>query len=182
MTVNEELRDLILVHSHGFAKYEAAERDRLIETLDRASEEILGKIGKTGGDWTRAWLNRMLAFVDSTYTAATGEAKAGLEERLRELADREAAWYADALKDTIPLDVTVDAPGVAQVWKAITTMPADRGHLMTELVDKWGDNASDRMTAAIRQGVVEGETVGQMVQRIRGTRANGFADGWLRLV
>lgn len=176
-SVNERLRDEVILHAHKLARYEDHQRDELLKVLDQAHHDILDKIARTGGEWTKGWLTDMADTIQRVYSTAFDGMTGNLDTALRSLSEQESKWAANTLDDAIPIRVSVTMPGADQLWKAITTTPADRGHLLSELTTKWKQSTTDKITAAIRQGVVEGETVDQMTRRIRGTRANRYADG-----
>jgi len=82
----------------------------------------------------------------------------------------------------------------AQVAEALTlaTVPANQayaaamarpfqGKLLREALKDVEAAKAIRIRDAIRMGFVEGETISQMVRRLRGTRTNGYADGLLEI-
>lgn len=177
MGVNEDIRDAIILRGHDLARFETGQAREMVKILDLAHDSILTKIAKTNGEWTRGWLRTMLGDLKTTYGDAFGAMSSKLDDSLKQLAGIETDWSAKTLDNSIPLNISISQPAPAQVWAAITTSPADRGHVLTELMASYQRTTVDKITGAIRQGVVEGETSSQMVSRIRGTRAGGFKNG-----
>ena len=180
MNVSRKIRDQILLRTHQLARFETGQARDLVKILDQAHTDILGKIAATNGEWTKGWLQDMLIDLRKTYGEAFGAMSDKLDQSLEDLTGVETQWSAQNLIDSIPLKLSITTPSPEQVWAAVKTSPADRGHLLSELMDSYQAGTVDRITAAIRQGVVEGETSAQMVRRIRGTRAGGFKDGILQ--
>lgn len=177
-SVNATLRDRILLRTHYLSRFETSQRQALLETLQQAHDSIIAKIATTGGKDTKAWLEQVLLDVDGIYAEAFKAMGGELNASMKALSKLEAEWAAANLDKTIPLNVSVTTPSPAQVWAAVTTSPADRGHLLSELMDAMERGTVERIRGAIRQGVVEGETIDDMVRRIRGTvvRAEGYVD------
>lgn len=97
--------------------------------------------------------------------------------RMRDIATMEAISQRDLLKRAVaPLDLDFALPAVSTLEAIVTTRPM-QGRTMR----RWFKGIDNATRAAIEGqiniGIAQGEAVPTIVQRIRGTRAAGFADG-----
>lgn len=76
----------------------------------------------------------------------------------------------------VEMSFTMAAP--EQVYSAALSRPF-QGVLLREALDGVEAGTAKRVRDAIRMGYIEGEPIDRIVQRIRGTRAAGYADGLL---
>ena len=100
----------------------------------------------------------------------------GTNSTLEELAVDEQDFVQDALRKTLPVNYTTKLVS-PQYLKSIATRPLIEGTPLKQWYRKLGDDTQRRLEGAIRLSASEGETVGQAVQRIRGTSAGNFRDG-----
>ena len=71
-------------------------------------------------------------------------------------------------------------PNGEKLYKAAKKIPVVGGALLDELFDKIKDDARLRVEYAIRQGISDGQTNQQIVQRIKGKKAFDYQDGILQ--
>lgn len=177
-SANERIRDQILRHHHYLSRYESTQVKILVGVLNKAHTEILQKIATTKGGWTKTWLNNTLANIDGIYSAAVEGMQGVLFPEMRALAQVEARFASGVLSGITGM--TTVAPSPEQLWAAINTNPADRGHTLGQLFESYTNANVDKVQSAIRQAVIEGETVQQLTQRLRGTKAMSYTDGILQ--
>lgn len=163
----EMVRDAVLERQLILERYATREVRAVLEILERAHSSIIAKIATTRGPGTKAWLQMVLAEVDAQYEAASGEMALRLEPMLPGVASLEAKAALAELR-SLELGVTLQGPALTTILSSIRSLPADSGSTLDELYKKFDDNARSRLTAAIRQGFVEGETLDQLTRRVRG--------------
>lgn len=161
------LRDL-LERGEYLERFTVKQTWAILPILERANDELTGKIAATRGPWTREWLAATKADIDAVYQRATAEIRGALDEALKPLADEELATLAESFHADIPDIVSVTTPSPSQLWATIEALPAAAGSTLGELTQALGVSASRAVTQAIQVGMVEGETVEQMVRRVRG--------------
>lgn len=125
-------------------------------------------------------LQSLLGALRETNAQAARIIEGALAAEMTDLAAYEAAYSARTIKAAIPLAIDVIAPSRQILVAAVMARPF-QGRLLREWVDGLSDAATVRLRDAIRMGVVEGQTIDQIVRRIRGTRANGYKDGILEI-
>ncbi|NYZ69118.1 minor capsid protein [Endozoicomonas sp. SM1973] len=77
-------------------------------------------------------------------------------------------------------------PAATQIYAAVFATPlsvrgVDGGKLLDAFINDWAKVERQRVVGAIRQGFFEGQTNAQIIQNIRGTRANNYRDGLLAI-
>lgn len=155
---------------------EAARFLPFLRELDRRLRERLTREGVT--EFQRNRLERLLADVDAIMRDVLGRFTGQLQLDLREFAASEVG-FATRLLDDAGFAATSLAPELA--WAAVASQPlaAGNGKLLAPFIADWTRSERERVTGAIRLGVAQGQTVPQIVQGIRGTRAQRYGDGIL---
>jgi len=107
-----------------------------------------------------------------------------LLDSMENIAVSESSFEAKSLQLAIGSSATVALPVLDEVKKSILSAPlsvrgADGGKLLEQAVADFTTVEKQRIVGAIRQGVFEGQTNGEIIQKLRGTRANQFKDGIL---
>lgn len=149
--------------------------------LVRRIEQRLGRIDAVGvdaGPATTARLQKLLDDVKLINKQAYQSLRSSLVAELRAFGLYESTFHAGLLSKLVGVDL--EAPSTDLIARAVTSQPF-QGRLLKEWVDGLALNRFNRLRDAIRMGIVEGQTVNDMVRSIRGTRANSFEDGVLAI-
>lgn len=101
-----------------------------------------------------------------------------LQEDLWAMAASEAQWQRTLLTKTVPLQIEWGAPSPATLRSIVTARPM-AGKLLKDWFSDLAVDTQRRVTQQINLGMGSGETVSQIVARLRGTRENRFTDGVL---
>ncbi|HEY0915882.1 MAG TPA: phage minor head protein [Solimonas sp.] len=189
-TANSRLLDALVRHSIYLQRYGGGVANKVVALLNRADLDMVrqiearyGKIEGKGFDSGPAVTKRLqalLAEVRQLNHAAYEAIGKDLDGELRKFAEYEAGWLLGTLSDLLPNGISVTAPAPRTVTAAAMSRPF-QGRLLKEWLSGLESAKAARVRDAIRLGMVEGETVQQMVRRIRGTRALGYADGLLEI-
>lgn len=187
--VNEQLRDAAIAHAVDLSRYSNGAVRRIIALLNRTDADLFGQLGAALAQmspeaFTVEWLEQMLTSVRRLNLSAYQHIERELTTELRALADYEAQYQHQLFRATLPLQV-VNLVGVASVsaetaYAAAMARPF-QGVLLREWAQRAGEVRMVRIRDAIRMGFVEGQTIDQMVRRLRGTRAAGYADGLIEI-
>lgn len=158
--------------------------ESFLREIDKSIRERL-----QGGELTqfsRDRLERLLVVVHSTIGEIVARHNAGLVGDLLELANYQAELEATNITAaaTDPEQIEFVIPTAGQMQAAVFSSPLsvrgpDGGKLLKPFLDDWTKAEQDAITGAIRQGFFEGQTNAQIIQRIRGTKANQYRDGIL---
>lgn len=144
---------------------------KLRDLLDELSDAE--RVALSGGQYTTPLLQEIrgiFATWQSTLSTALPEAFA---VSATALAVHEAAFAAKIAGESI-------RPNGEKLYKAAKKIPVVGGALLDELFNKIKDDARLRVEYAIRQGITDGWTNQQIVQRIKGKKALNYQDGILQ--
>tara|TARA_R110000850_G_scaffold275207_1_gene414159 strand:+ start:29214 stop:30281 length:1068 start_codon:yes stop_codon:yes gene_type:complete len=163
---------------------EVAKIEPFLQRIDRDLRLRLSRDSLT--EYSRRRLETLLTSIDAMLAKIQGEYTDQLMLDLADVAQYEAAFEARSL-DQILVNVSAAVPTVAALRTAIDTRPlsvtgADGGKLLTSFIADWSQAERNRVTGAIRQGYVQGETNQQIINRIRGTKRLKYSDGILAII
>jgi SPP1 gp7 family putative phage head morphogenesis protein len=183
-SVNEAVLDLQVRHQVGLQRLSAGVIRKIIAVLADADKEItaelMGRPATLEGSFTSQRLKYLLDAVRQIMRDATITLGQDLRGELRDLAKYEADFQASLLTRSLPVAMDIVTPS-AQVLNAVVTSRPFQGRLLRDWVADLDKGAYRRLQSAIQQGIVQGETVQQIVTRVRGTAATGFRDGILEV-
>lgn len=177
------LSDAALRHALDLIRYSNSEVSAILRLLNAADRELFTRMrnalerfspGKFSVRRLDAQLKGVWELNERVYRVMADRSA----EALRELVEYELAHQAKSFSTLLPADraAEVGVPALDQVYSAISNRPL-QGRLMGEWFETLGAARQQRMQDALRMGFVNGETVDEMIRRIRGTRAANFADG-----
>jgi SPP1 gp7 family putative phage head morphogenesis protein len=188
MSVNRDLQDRAIRHALAIQRYGSGAADRIVRLLNSADADLVDKLaarlasiddrgldlGPTATKRLRALLDELKALNAAIYTKAHD----ALAEELSDFAEAEADFQRKALIASVGADLGMTLPAPARLRAIATEVPME-GKLLSAWTEGMEAGRIDRLSQAIRLGMVQGETTDQIVRRIRGTRAAGYADGVL---
>jgi len=184
-TANERLVDLSIAHAIDLQRYGNGVTRRLIALLNRVDADLFAQLTAAlerlpPESFTVQRLDRLLSEVNRLNAEAYRAVGQELDKELLELAGYEANYQHRMIASVLPAQVAdalaLTAVPAAQVHAAAMARPF-QGKLLREALAGVEEARATRIRDAVRIGFVEGETVSQMVRRIRGTKANNYADG-----
>lgn len=186
-TVNQVLEDEQIAHAVSLEKYKVGVVRRIIVLLNRSDADLSAALAAAlerlpAESFTVERLEALLAEVRSINAQAYASVAKELQNDLKELAGYEVNWQQTLFEKTIPEPVLIRFPiasiSAEQAYAAALSRP-----FQGRLLRNWGEEiAADRMVKvrnAIRTGYLEGKTTDQIIRSIRGSRATGYADGFL---
>lgn len=181
-TLNEDILDAQVTHRVSLLHYENDTVQRIIRILNAVDADLVAEILRRDptavtGAWSRRRLEELLEAVRRINAEAYRQVNKVMGGEIVALAAAEAAFQVGALaQGVVQIGFDVVKPAAQQLAAAALANPM-QGRLLKEWTDGLSAAASGRIRDALRMGFVAGETVEQMVQRIKGTRANQFRDG-----
>ena len=179
-TVNEQVQDRVISHMLFLERLKTQEANKIINRLDNdILPDVLNKIeNRIERDLSTTGTARLQGMA-ATIGSITGQISTELKDELSQLADDEAKWQIGAIRETLDADIDMAAPAPELLREAVQDRPFD-GFTLQQWMDKLDNSTQDNLTGAIQRGVAQGETNDQIMRRIRGMRAAGFADGVLQ--
>lgn len=186
-TVNERLADEAVHHAIDLQHYGNGVVARIIALLNRTDADLAAALTSAldqlpASEFTVERLESLLQSVRALNAQAYAAVGRLLTDELRKLAEEEAPYQLQLFRSVLPPQVvtTVGVAGVnvEQVYAAALSRPF-QGRILREWASSLEADRLARVRDAVRIGYVQQQTVGQIVQRVRGTRARGYADGLL---
>lgn len=188
-TVNEELRDADITHSVNLAHYSNSVVRKIIAILNRTDESLFAQLTQSlenldPDSFTVERLELLLQSVRTLNAQAYEQVGKELSAELKDLADYEAGYQYKLFNATIPAQVIADVRIIAisaeQVYAAAMARPF-QGRLLKEWAKSIEADRMTRIRDTIRIGFIENQTTAQIVQRVRGTKKNKYADGIIEI-
>lgn len=188
-TANERLADLAIGHQIYLQRYGGGVARKVISLLNRVDADLYRQLTDAlerlpPERFTVQRLDQMLVQVQQLNAAAYRTAGEELDESLLELAGYEASWQHRSISSVLPKVVAEQLPlstvTAAQAHAAAMARPF-QGKLLREALAGIEQARAIRIRDTIRMGFVEGQSIDQMVRRLRGTRALGYADGLMEV-
>lgn len=183
-TVNETIRDIEVRHQVGVQRLGSGILKALIRLLDTADAEIVEKLRLRGseldGTFTSARFRVLLDALRDINRDAHMSLERDMTASLFKTATYEAGFQRDIVLRAVPVRLDIVTPPAELLRAAVTARPF-QGRLLSEWVSELADAKARRLRDAIRLGVVQGETVDQIVRRVRGTKALKYRDGVMEI-
>jgi SPP1 gp7 family putative phage head morphogenesis protein len=184
-TANEFLADSAIKHAIGLQRYTSGELQRMMALLNRVDADIAAIMQKydptdVAPRYAEQRLEKMLVAIRELNAEVYDAFVKALSGDMRDLAAYEAAFQAKLIEQAIPVEFDVVKPPPAQVRAAALARPF-QGRLLKEWGKDLEASAFAKVRDSIRIGFVEGETIDQLVRRIRGTRKENYKDGILEI-
>lgn len=180
VSVNDMIADLEVRHMVGVHRLGTGILRKLLPILDRADAKIVARLLARGdvleGSFTSRRLERLLDAIRRINHDAHVIVGRELRDELRNLAAYETEFQRRLLTGAMPVAFDVVTPSTELLYAAVQARPF-QGRLLKEWLTDLDANAARRVRDAVRLGVVQSDTVDQIVRRIRGTRAQNYADG-----
>ncbi len=180
-SVNEELQHAAIDHAIDLQRYSNSVIRRLVAILNRTDADLFARLSAAlesmpPDSFTVERLDALLQSVRQINSQAFNAIRGELEGELRDLVAYEAGYQQQLFASALPVELSVSTVAVDQVYSAALARPF-QGVLLREALAGLEANKARMVRDAIRIGYVEGETIQQIVTRIRGTKINNYADG-----
>ena len=170
MTANERLQDLEIRHAAYLERFTQGEINSIKMALQDAVLKLSEDLPPNPERLTARQLQALIKKSERLIGTVTKEVEklieGSIEAQIQLDTDKAVIHLSDQLPDEIAGKLKIASP--AQVRELINYTPASKGSLMSTLVSKWEADTVERFSAAIRLGVLEGDTLNDLTRRIRG--------------
>lgn len=181
MNIGDVIQDDVVGHSVDLQRVSAAVRHQTLRTLKKVEGDLLAALARIdpteGGP--RVQQRRLQTLLEQTReTIRSGYRKINADH-LSDMKDL-AAVESDFAMLAVNSAVKVELASTALPPAAVKSIASDILIEGAPSSDWWARQAADlqaRFTDQIRRGMLAGESLGQLAQRIRGTKAAGYKDG-----
>ena len=184
-TANEKLQIAAIDHSHDVIRYQNQVVYKVIALLNRTDKDLFIQLTAAlqqlpVSQFTVDRLDSLLASVRQINSAAYQKIRHDLQTELADLVAYEQGYQQQLFQNTLPVTFEVATVPVAQVVSSAMARPF-QGRLLSEWMAGLEAEKAAKIRDAIRIGYVEGQTIPEMVARLRGTKAKQYQDGILEI-
>lgn len=182
MPINEALEDQAIAHGVYQIRVTTSVVRLIIGVLNETDADIVAAI--VNGDLTEGTdrerrMRKLLTDLRAINAKAYDAVNRASEDQLVDLAEYEAEFWQRRLNQTVGVDIFDSLPSPEQL-RSIAVVDPIGGNLMSEWWTEEERYRLDLLRREIRIGMTEGQTIDQMVRRVRGSRKNNFTDGALQ--
>lgn len=173
ISTNERLVDLFMERAVDLVRLEAGTRDRVLVFLHELETEISSAIvrvdaaGVRDAARQRKRLQDLLKFVSSTIRSTYRDISTLLAREIREVADLEYAWTANAF-NTATRASFVDTVITRGFLQTLVSNVLIQGATSRDWWSRQAQGLADRFADEMRKGMALGETNAKLVERLRG--------------
>lgn len=188
-TVNERLSDEAIAHTLFLSRYSTGVAKKMIKILNQNDAELSAKLFAALDElepdsFTVKRLESLLGDVRKVNEIATQSMLAGLQTEFKDFAKHEADYQLDLFSSLLPAEVLERFPlaGISfeQVYATAMSKPF-QGRLLKDWANNLESDRLKRITTAVSNGFLQGETVETIIRRVRGTKGADYKDGALQV-
>jgi len=179
--VADQIADRFIGHDVDLLRLAESERETIFRMLGQLQTSLLdkmqGQIPLPGfGTFTQRKTQALFTLTDKLIAQKYGQIAREHQSTLIDLAEFESERTRKLVNTQV--GVALLSVGVPlSTLKALANDDLVEGRPAKEWWSQQSDNLRGRFQQTIRQGVFAGETLGQLQQRVRGTKARNFQDG-----
>jgi SPP1 gp7 family putative phage head morphogenesis protein len=175
-TANQSLYEATVRHQVHLLRFSEGQARNAAAALNQAEQELLERIaGEMAKGLDPQRLNSLLGAIQELRAKAFGTLSAQMQEELKKLAETEASWEDTALKGSSPVQLNLATVPLETLHAAVAAPIA--GIPLDGWLDSMKASEATKLQQAVTQAVLQGQSIDDLVRRIRGTKANGFKDG-----
>jgi SPP1 gp7 family putative phage head morphogenesis protein len=183
MDANEKLLNNEISHAIDVLGYSNAVTQKIIGLLNRADGDLydkltseLNKINPSPEKVNR--INALLKSVNTLNAQIYSQVSDQLTLDLKRFTNAEVDYQQNLIANAQPLKVLPIAPEAA--YSAAMAMPF-QGKLLSEFMSGLEAQKATLIKDAVRMGFIESQTTGEIVRKIRGTKALKYTDGIMNI-
>ena len=154
--------------------------ERTHTRITRILEERLERMMRRGpqpittGLWTTKRYQQMLRAVNERLSTVHREVRDEVALRMQEIGLREIDFEVASIRTAMPVEWAIELPEASTVREIVRRRPF-QGKLLREWFSTHDRNVRAAINETVRQGMISGETVPQIIRSIRGER--GILEG-----
>lgn len=181
-SVNDEIADRAIRHSTFFMRLQTHEANKVVGFLnDKVLPDVIDRVERAVAKGTSTGRLRDLALtVNETLRGGFTATRDLLSKDLKDIAISEAEWVRSVIQQSVPLELVLRVPP-APLLRSIINNNSVEGKMLGKGWNEWWRdlNATTQrnIMTQINIGAASGDSVAQIVQRLRGTRDANYANG-----
>lgn len=181
-TISDKILDSILVNQIDMDKYSISLSNKVQRLLNKAQDEIIATLAKndptapTMTEWKQKRLEKISKDIKNILGETFGKIKDTTNDGLIRSGKLQSQLSVNGVNSAVGVDI-FDVSITSQGVKAIVENTLIDGKIISDWWDKQKEIASDQIisemaagTQALQIGIVQGESIGDLVTRIRGSK------------
>lgn len=174
-TANETLQDLGIRHAVYFQRLATNEVNEIIRWLNNAVfPDVLRQLSDDLSRSRRADLTALLQVLRGQLRGAMEVASARATDAMTRVAESEVVWQARTLAKAVPIAIDWKSPTAGYLRATVVSRPF-QGATMGTWFAGLADGTARRLDRTIRAGLAEGQSIPDLIDRVRGKRSAGYA-------
>jgi hypothetical protein len=179
-SVNKQLHDAFMTRGVMAARTEAQVQNDVLAYLNELTTELrmrLSSVDWESGDVAARLikLDKLEKSVQATIEDYYSQIEDKAQQDVIDVANAEVSWLS-VVNDVVGIDI-FDVTLSKELLKSLTSDIMIQGAPSSGWWAKQSDTLTFNFMKEMRLGIGQGETLNQLIQRVRGTREGGFTDG-----
>jgi SPP1 gp7 family putative phage head morphogenesis protein len=170
------LRDRAISHQIYLLRYQSGVVSKILKVLSAADKDLISQLSDLESSMSIADIDARLEGIRNIISNSWELAGQELSADLSDLAEYEANHQEQVIRDSVPVELNIVTPSAETLIAAVESKPFE-GKILKEWIDKLDQDSYTRIRDAVRMGIVEGESYGQITKRVAGTKALNYTDG-----
>lgn len=191
-TANLIYFDAAIRHQIGIRNLTTGQVNELVGVLEKADQELVSKldriiapsVGKEFSPRSDRY-KKLVTQIAAARSVALRHIKKEFKNNLIDLAKIEEEFERRMLAESLPVEIDFETIPVETLTAIIQNRPITAGASGAKTLDQWFTSLEradlERIISAVQLGILEGQSVKEIVARVAGTRNLGFQDGILSL-
>lgn len=181
-SANDKIADGIQAHSIDLERFSVDLQDRIMPILNRVERQLVAEVAEIDPSGAATLTNRQKrtkALLEQTRgTIATGYAsiKKTVGDDLQDIAKLSDTAGRKIVNDAIGVEIMTVAVA-PETLRALADGTMIQGAVVKEHWDRQEASLRQKFQDRIQDGVMRGEPSTEIINRVRGTKARGYADG-----
>ncbi|CNE42120.1 hypothetical protein [Yersinia intermedia] len=184
-TINERLRDEVIAHSLFQSRYATGVARQMVKVLNDSDAELSTRLlvaleSVNPNNITVKRLESLLTSVREVNKQAINATYMSLTDELVDFAGHEVGYQLSLFDSLLPAPVLNRFPLASitheQVYAAAMAKPF-QGRLLRDWAGNIADDRMTRIINTVKNGYLLGDTIEQIVRKVRGSRAKNYRDG-----
>lgn len=182
MSANDKIADGIQAHSIDLERFAVDLQNRILPILSRVERQLVAEIAEidpTGGrtdDSRKARKEALLKQTRGTIATGYSSIKKTVGDDLQDIAKLSDTAGRKIVNDAIGVEIMTVAIAPEQL-RALADGTMIQGAVVKDHWDRQSEDLRRKFQDRVQDGFIRGEPSTEIVNRVRGTKARGYADG-----
>ena len=191
-TANQIYFDAAIRHQIGIRNLTTSQVHELVGVLEKADQDLVNRLERIIGPSvgkpfspSSERFKKLVTQIKAARTVALRQIKKDFKNNLIDLAKIEEEFERRMLAESLPVEIDFETIPPETLTAILQNKPITAGPSGAKTLDQWFTSLErvdlERIISAVQLGILEGQSIKDIVARVVGTRSLGFQDGILSL-